>query len=154
MSIRPLFVHVILFAALLTSHAFAAAEAWLGRGGITRAVTINDNMVTTPRGQRASWQDDCIKAVAPEYPLFERAAWHQGAGVFRLVLNPSNGSVVTVIIVKSTGFWALDQSAVASFRQWRFKPRKWKQIEIPAVFVLRKPLPPIPSGATQLPFPQ
>ena len=49
--------------------------------------------------------------------------------MFRLVLDPSTGSVTKVIIVKSTGFSTLDYGASISLQKWRFKPGKWQQVD-------------------------
>jgi TonB family protein len=101
--------------------------------GPTNAVDANGirhRGVDYPR-KRAPWlHDDVIKAVAPDYPDRDRILRHEGAGLFQLMLDLKTGFVTKVAVIKSTGFPALDASAVTSFRQWRWKAGKWKEIEI------------------------
>jgi TonB family protein len=75
-----------------------------------------------------------IKAVAPNYPDRDRILRHEGEGLFQLMLDSKTGSVTRVTVIKSTGFQALDASTVASLYQWRWKPGKWREIDIPLRF--------------------
>ena len=95
---------------------------------------------------RAPWIVDQIKTVAPQNPYAERKRHHTGSGSFRVTLDLNTGSVVKVTVVKSTGFPALDNSAANSFRRWRWKPGKWKEIELPVTFTRYK----VRSAATRL----
>ena len=88
-------------------------------------------------GKRPPWIADAIKTVPPEYSYGDRQLGHQGSGVFRLVLDPSTGSVTKVIIIKSTGFSTLDYGASISLQKWRFKPGKWQQVDLPITFAMR-----------------
>jgi TonB family protein len=63
-----------------------------------------------------------------------RFAGLQGRGLFQLKLNLKTGYVTNVTVVRSTGFAELDTSAVAALRQWRWKPGKWKEIEMAVEF--------------------
>ena len=78
--------------------------------------------------------NDVVHMVQPEYPQSERAQNHRGSGLLRLTLDFKTGSVAQVAILKSTGYSALDNSAVVAFRQWRWRPGKWKQIDVPMTF--------------------
>jgi TonB family protein len=95
-----------------------------------------------------SWIDDAIKTVQPQYPFEARTRHITGSGLFRLTLDLSTGSVVKVAVIKSTGNPILDNSALTAFRQWRWKPGKWKEIDIPIAFTMAprppaaKPIPP------------
>jgi TonB family protein len=80
------------------------------------------------------WMDDVVFKVAPEYSAAERAQRHFGSGLFRLTLDLKTGGVTRVRIVSSTGFRALDQSAIDAFRRWRWKPGKWREIDAPITF--------------------
>ena len=60
--------------------------------------------------------------------------------MFQLNLDLKTGLVTRVTMIKSTGFPALDTSAVASLRQWRWKPGKWKEIEIGVAFTRGGPV--------------
>lgn len=95
------------------------------------------------------WLDDRLKSVAPEYPYSERLHRHEGRGIIRLTLDLKTGLVTKAVVIKSTGFSTLDACAIGAFRRWTWKPRKWKEIDMPVTFVMgRSPLPP---GAIPLP---
>jgi TonB family protein len=94
---------------------------------------------------------EAIKAVAPEYPHSERIRYHQGSGIFHLTLDPKTGLVTEVTVKKSTGFKVLDQCAIDSFRQWRWKSGKWKEFEFPITFNMASGPPPLTPGAARLP---
>ena len=85
------------------------------------------------------WLNDRVKTVAPEYPQFERHYRHQGTGIIRLILDLRTGSVTDAIVVKSTRFGGLDQSATRAFKRWTWKPGKWKEIYMPVTFAFGKP---------------
>jgi TonB family protein len=85
-------------------------------------------------GKHPPWQHDMIKAVAPNYPDRDRILRHEGEGLFQVMLDLKTGSVAKVTVIKTTGFQALDTSAVASLRQWRWKPGKWREINVPVRF--------------------
>jgi TonB family protein len=102
-------------------------------------------------GQRPPWMADQVRTMGPEYPYEDRRNHREGAGVFRLALNLRTGAVSNVTILKSTGFRSLDQSAVIALRQWRWKPGKWKQIEMPVNFTMTKGPSRPPPGADILP---
>ena len=94
---------------------------------------------------------DCAKSVAPDYPYGERAQHHTGIGFFRLELNLKSGVVTKITVTKSTGFAVLDNSAIAALRQWRWKPNRWKEIEIPVRFQLERGQHVMPRGAVPIP---
>jgi TonB family protein len=87
------------------------------------------------------WVVDAIKKVTPEYPYTERALRHTGSGLIRVTLDLTTGSVLRATVIKSTGFAALDSSAADAFRRWRWKPGKWKEIDIPVTFTFSGPGP-------------
>jgi TonB family protein len=86
------------------------------------------------RNRPPPWIEDSIRAVAPEYPYQDRSQGHEGIGLFKLVLDLRTGAVSSVSVIKSTGFTTLDESAIAALRQWRSKPGKWCEIQIPVTF--------------------
>ena len=88
-------------------------------------------------GPHIPWIDDQLKAFAPEYPYADRAKHHEGAGLFCVALDPKTGSPTKVAILKSTGFSTLDNSAVASLFHWRWKPGRWREINVPVRFQIR-----------------
>src|SRR6266480_1343114 len=82
------------------------------------------------------WMNDAVYRAAPQYSVSERAQRHFGSGLLRLTLDLKTGTVTKVQILQTTGFAALDQSAIEAFRQWRWKPGKWKQIDVPITFTM------------------
>ena len=83
---------------------------------------------------RIPWLNDVVRSVVPVYPVSERINHHKGLVVLRITLDSKTGSVTRTIVVASSGFPALDQSAVAAFRQWRWRPARWKEMDIPVSF--------------------
>ena len=104
------------------------------------------------RDQHAPWNfADRIKAVAPDYSVADRARRHQGSGLFGVILDPKTGAVTRVTIIESTGHPSLDNSATTALRRWRWKPGKWKEIDIPIMFQMGKgPLTTLPPDAIRL----
>jgi TonB family protein len=101
----------------------------------------------------APWMRDGVKLVAPNYPTQDQLWHHTGIGLFRIYLDLSTGAVKQVSVLKSTGFATLDNSAVVAFRQSRWKPGRWKEIDVPVKFILlRNPGSPWrpPAGAVRL----
>ena len=58
----------------------------------------------------------------------------KGRGVFRLTINPHNGQVDEVKIVKSTGYEDLNKLAAKALFQWQFQPGTRSPIEVPVEF--------------------
>jgi TonB family protein len=94
------------------------------------------------------WMEDRIYAPRPQYPYEARTRHVTGSGLFRLTLDLSTGSVAKVAVIKSIGNPMLDNSALAAFGQWRLKPGKWKEIDVPVVFTMA-PRPPRPTPAAK-----
>jgi TonB family protein len=84
--------------------------------------------------EKPSWISDAIKKQPPKYPYEQRARYIGGIGVVRLTLDLSTGTVSKAAMVRSTGVPALDSSAMEGFRQWQWKPGKWKEIDVPIIF--------------------
>ena len=87
---------------------------------------------------RAPWDADMLKFVRPDYSSDYRARHIEGTGLFRITLDVKTGSVTNVAVLKSTGFSALDNSAIRAIRQWRWRPQRWKEIEVPVRFTMRQ----------------
>jgi len=85
---------------------------------------------------RPPWIKDAVRTVKPEYPYEARARRMTGSGLFRITLDVNTGSVLNVVTVQSTGAAALDESAIQAFRKWRWKPGKWKAIDVPVTFTM------------------
>jgi TonB family protein len=76
-----------------------------------------------------------ISAPRPEYPFEARSHWIEGRGLFSLTVRP-DGSVAAVEVAKSTGHRILDDSTVAAFQKWRFKPGAVTHVKIPMEFTM------------------
>ncbi|MBV9617952.1 MAG: energy transducer TonB [Verrucomicrobia bacterium] len=113
----------------------AASPVYLTNRGTTAVDVkgIRHNGNDYPQ-QHPPWLDDRSKAVGPSYPCQERARNHEGSGLFGLMLDLRSGAVSSVRVISSTGFATLDQCALTAFRQWRFRPGKWKEIDLPVTF--------------------
>ena len=101
----------------------------------------------------APYRADLLSCEAPAYPYLAKRHRCQGRGLFRVTINPSNGRPAQVVVLKSTGFGILDDSAVAALRAWRWKLGTRRQFDIPIAFTLShdpysgKP----PIGTSRLP---
>jgi TonB family protein len=95
------------------------------------------------------WWQDRVRAVAPEYPIADRARHHEGAGLFKASLDLKTGFVTAVTVTKSTGFRTLDGCAIAALQKWRWTPGRWRVIEVPVRFTMSRPSP--PRGSVRLP---
>jgi TonB family protein len=80
------------------------------------------------------WFADAVFAPKPGYPVEDRRLHHEGIVVIRLDIDLKTGNATYVTMLKSSGFPNLDEVAVRALAKWRFKPGRWKQLEIPVVF--------------------
>ena len=87
------------------------------------------------------WIADAIRKRKPDYPYKERTQHHEGSGVFRLRLDLKTGAVTNIDVVQSTGFPGLDESAIKTFRLWRWKAGKWNEVVIPVTFTFSSATP-------------
>ena len=69
----------------------------------------------------------------PRYPAAASQHGLRGSGIFECNLRP-DGTVISVTVVKTTGYDILDQAAISAFQQWRFKPGASKTVRIPVNF--------------------
>ncbi len=74
-----------------------------------------------------------IYAPRPNYPLYARQYHWTGEGLFRCNIR-SDGTVVSVDVLRSTGHGMLDRAAIKALRQWRFHPGDMNPIKIPINF--------------------
>ena len=79
---------------------------------------------------------DLLYAPKPEYPYSERALHNQGTAVVRMDIDLKTGNTAYVTLIRSSGFPKLDEVAIRTFAKWRFKPGKWKEVQIPVTFVI------------------
>ena len=73
----------------------------------------------------------------PPYPKAARYARQKGKGWFELIIDFPTGRVEQVKVLKSTGSKLLDDSTVATFLQWRAKPRVLHHAVLPVEFGIR-----------------
>jgi protein TonB len=73
-------------------------------------------------------------APKPEYPSEARTRHITGSGVCVVDVDPGSGNVTGASMAESTGDPILDDSAVRTFRKWRFKPGTVSRVRIPVEF--------------------
>jgi TonB family protein len=76
-----------------------------------------------------------VYAPRPAYPYEARSHHITGSGVCVVNVAP-DGHVSDASMAQSLGNAALDNSAVSSFRQWRFKPGTVSKVRIPITFTM------------------
>ena len=80
------------------------------------------------------WMKDRTKIVPLKYP-HEAAGRHiQGSGLFRINLDLNTGSVSKVALIQSTGSPMLDSYTTDALHRWRWKPGRWREIDVPITF--------------------
>lgn len=83
----------------------------------------------------APWLEDLTAQVRIAPGLnSDRIHEGEGLGVYRVFINLKTGAVTDVAVVKSTEHEVLDNNARTALRQARWKPGKWKQVDIPVQF--------------------
>lgn len=93
------------------------------------------------KGALQDWNPNELKNPAPVYPRLAREAGWQGVVVLKVLVDRS-GRAAQVEVEKSSGYSVLDQSALKTVRQWRFRPTRFgrlsfsSSIQIPVRFVL------------------
>ncbi len=76
-----------------------------------------------------------LEEETPAYPRQAKRLRWEGTVILRIRVDAA-GKVIDVIVHESSGYSALDDSAVAAFQNWLFEPRGAND---PAIRVLRKP---------------
>ena len=71
----------------------------------------------------------------PPYPYEARAHHITGSGVCVVTVGP-DGSVTDATMAQSIGNNLLDQSAVSTFRRWKFRPGTVSKVKIPITFTM------------------
>jgi len=97
-------------------------------------------LTTTANAQTAITNEQAkalaIDTAKPEYPYWSRSRHHVGRGLFILHVRP-DGTVRSVEVAKSTGYAELDDSGIAAFRRWRFRPNTVTKVKIPLTFTMQ-----------------
>jgi len=71
----------------------------------------------------------------PPYPYEARAHHITGSGICVVTVDPS-GSVSDATMAQSIGNNLLDQSALSTFRRWKFRPGTVTKVKIPITFTM------------------
>ncbi len=77
-----------------------------------------------------------INSPRPVYPYEAKAHHVTGSGVCVVSVDPSSGAVTDASMATSIGNPILDNSAMSTFRQWRFKPGSVSKVKIPITFTM------------------
>ena len=128
---------------VLDDSAVEAFRQWRFKPGTVRKVRIPINFVM--RGSpgyreyqqavgHSLWLQNATYWSLPEYPREARDKGLTGKGVAMVKIDPQTGYVTSALMLKSTGQEILDNAALRTFRQWRFKPRTVTTLEIPIQF--------------------
>jgi len=135
-------------------HALGASYAYqISRGGTAVDTKGRRHTAREYPDQHAPWNfGDRVAVAAPQYPLEDRAGHRQGTGFFRIMIDPKTGTVTQVTILRSSGWASLDTAATAALRRWRWRPNKWKEVDVPVTFqMVPRALTTPPPGAVHLP---
>ena len=68
------------------------------------------------------WKRYVVSQPEVVVPAVVKRTGMQGHGIFRLSINPKDGSVSEVKVLKHTGYQKLDAIYVLNFFQWKFQP--------------------------------
>ena len=77
-----------------------------------------------------------IYAPRPQYPYEARSRHIMGSGVCVADVDPGSGNVTSATMAQSVGNPILDNAAVSTFRQWRFRPGTVSKVRIPITFTM------------------
>ena len=77
-----------------------------------------------------------IYAPRPQYPYEARSRRITGSGVCVADVDPGSGNVTSATMAQSIGNPILDNAAVSTFRQWRFRPGTVSKVRIPITFTI------------------
>jgi TonB family protein len=72
-----------------------------------------------------------LYAPRPEYPFVAWRNGYGGSGLALLEVDKRTGSVTSATMLKSTGRRILDDAALKTFRQWRFKAGTVAKVKVP-----------------------
>src|SRR5260370_10618846 len=77
-----------------------------------------------------------INAPRPQYPYEARSRKITGSGVCVVTVDPGSGNVTGASMTQSIGNQILDNAALSSFREWRFRPGPVSQVRNPITFTM------------------
>ena len=82
----------------------------------TRVEGLSDEPVFVSEPEIVNW-------TRPRYPRSAQRRNQQGVVMLEVTVD-ENGTALTISVIESSGFDALDRSAVAAVENWEFKPQK------------------------------
>jgi TonB family protein len=89
---------------------------------------------STPGANPPEWQRYVVSKPQIVYPRVLYRTGMQGQGLFLLSIDPKDGTVSEVKVLKSTGYQELNELYVKNFFEWRFKPGTITSAQIPRRF--------------------
>ena len=102
---------------------------------VSRALTVFSFLCLVSANTDAEPPGRATPVYTPQ-PRYPAAAYQHGlggSGILECNLRP-DGTVVSVTVVRTTGYGILDKAAISAFQQWRFKPGTSKTVRIPVNF--------------------
>lgn len=126
-----------------------AAGAAMGSAVDARGVR---HLASDYHGKAPPWVLDIVHWIGPEYSDRDRRLYNQGRGLFRMIIDLKTGAVLEIKVVRSTGTATLDRSVLVALRQWRWKPGKWKEVDMLVTYRMSTGPPRLPPGAVRLPL--
>jgi TonB family protein len=139
---------------IIPPRAAGADRAWLNPYSRIESTAVDAKGVAHRSSEykgNPPWFTETTRTVAPKYPNGDLLQRHQGSAIIHLTLDVRTGGVTEAKLTTSTGFKALDASALAAFRQWRWKPGRWREVTTGITFRLHDVTTPLPAGAIRLP---
>lgn len=85
-------------------------------------------------GKLKDLRDLVLYAPYPKYPKDTQNYYPKGSGIVMVEVDAKSGLVKSAKIEKSTGNKVLDDAALQTFAQWRFRPGAVSRIRIPVTF--------------------
>jgi TonB family protein len=123
---RKILATLMCTASLIASHPLLSQGAYKLPSSAVDAIGVRHYESEYGR-QKPPWIVDRAYAPVPQYPDEAKKHHQTGSGLFRITPDLNTGSVVTVTVIKSTGYPTLDNSAVKAFRHTRWLPGRWKR---------------------------
>lgn len=129
---------IVATAVLLSTTTSFALTIEQVRANQASGIDANGRRCMASGTHRPPWIDDAIFAPKPGYPVEEVRLHHEGIVLIRVEFDLKTGNATYVTLLKSSGFPNFDEVTVRAFAKWRLKPGRWKQLEIPVVFAVRR----------------
>lgn len=115
--------------ALLSIQALLFSPCQAAEKSATEKSATGKSVAAKPAAQKPAaekpaedWAKYVVAAPEVRYPSLVERTGTAGVGTYVLVINPKNGEVTEVKVVKSAGFRKIDAIHVMNFFEWRFRP--------------------------------